>query len=95
MRLVYGFMILGYFTCINAQNTSDTSSLELKQNFPNPFNPSTQVEYYLPEETYAEFNVYNILGIKITELVKSVQKKDGIKYNLTPQTCPQVYTFMN
>lgn len=45
------------------------SEFELSQNWPNPFNPSTNISYYLPESGIVKSTVYNIMG----ELVNSQQ----------------------
>ena len=45
----------------------------LAQNFPNPFNPSTQIEYSLPQKTFVSFKVYNTFGQLIKTLVADVQ----------------------
>ena len=34
----------------------------LKQNFPNPFNPSTQIEFSLPIDDFVNITVYNTIG---------------------------------
>ncbi len=45
----------------------------LHPNFPNPFNPVTQISYQLPTTTEVEITVYNLLGEKIRTLVKGRQ----------------------
>jgi len=46
----------------------------LSQNKPNPFNPSTTIEYTLAADTRAVVSVYNILGKQVRTLVNEDQK---------------------
>ena len=48
---------------------------ELRQNFPNPFNPETRFEYSLPERSEVEIAVYNIRGYKIKQIINTTQDK--------------------
>jgi hypothetical protein len=41
----------------------------LNQNFPNPFNPSTMITYFVPKESFVTIKVYDFLGREIKTLV--------------------------
>ena len=50
--------------------TSTTlAKYELYQNHPNPFNPSTVINFTLPEVTRVKIVVYNSIGQKVMELL--------------------------
>jgi hypothetical protein len=49
---------------------------ELKQNFPNPFNPATHITYNLPRDGFVTIKVYDIVGSEIAALVNE-EKKAG------------------
>ena len=50
----------------------------LKQNFPNPFNPTTNIKYNLPKYGFVKITVFDMLGNAINQLVNEVQNT-GIK----------------
>lgn len=45
----------------------------LSQNHPNPFNPVTTIEYAVPELSFVNIKVYDVLGREITSLVNEVR----------------------
>ncbi|MGH2568839.1 MAG: T9SS type A sorting domain-containing protein, partial [Bacteroidota bacterium] len=48
-------------------------SFALRQNFPNPFNPSTTIRYEIPEQTSVKLLVVDALGRVVTTLIDRVQ----------------------
>lgn len=49
--------------------TERPDRIELNQNYPNPFNPTTMISFSVPEATFAEIAVYDMLGRKLRTLL--------------------------
>ena len=51
----------------------DPNKYSLFQNYPNPFNGTTTFQYYLPESSNVQVNVYSVLGQKIKKRTKNLE----------------------
>ena len=57
-----------------AEQTAQPLAYTLSQNFPNPFNPSTVIQYQIPGAGPVRLTVYDILGREVATLVDGVQQ---------------------
>ncbi len=57
------------------------TEFRMEQNFPNPFNPSTQIKFQIAEASHVRLDIYDILGNKVATLVDE-PKATGI-YSVT------------
>ena len=66
-------------TAIEEKPSAVPAKFELAQNFPNPFNPTTQIQYTLAKNTKVEIAVYDLLGHKVATLVNAYQNTGSHK----------------
>jgi len=68
-------------TITGVPNVNETPvSFDLKQNFPNPFNPSTKINFSLTKNSFVSLKVYNMAGVEVADLVNDT--RDGGNYEV-------------
>jgi len=66
----------GSFDVVTGISDSEPVMVErftLANNYPNPFNPSTKIQYSLPTSEYVSLKVYDIIGREVATLVNTQQ----------------------
>jgi hypothetical protein len=53
----------------------------LYQNFPNPFNPNTTIQYSIPKKSNVTLRVYDLLGIEVATLVNEEKNRGTYSLN--------------
>lgn len=53
---------------------STPADFQLEQNFPNPFNPTTRIQFSLPKATIVKLVVFDVLGRAVTTLVQEYKQ---------------------
>jgi hypothetical protein len=59
----------GPATSVDASGNAIPVTFRLSQNFPNPFNPSTTIQYSVPRASRVKLSVYDLLGRELAVLV--------------------------
>jgi len=69
-------------------NSVIPAGFSLKQNFPNPFNPNTQMEFDIPASSYVSLKVYNSLGKEVAVLADEYRIAGSYKLNYDAGNLP-------
>jgi hypothetical protein len=71
----------------SSEPTARVTKLALEQNFPNPFNPSTEIRFSLPQAGQVRLGVYDVNGRLIEQLVNSAMTTGNhtIRWNAAGQ----------
>ncbi len=64
------YLLDGVTTSVDESTDNDLQLNEFKvfTNYPNPFNPSTYINFFIPHSGNVKINVYNVIGEKISTL---------------------------
>lgn len=67
---------------VGVENISSEIPIEyrLEQNHPNPFNPSTTIQFSIPEQSFVKLEVFNSLGEKVSTLVSEELSAGSYNY---------------
>jgi len=69
-----------YTDKVEFNNGNKKFHFQLSQNFPNPFNSTTNIQFYVPELSDVKIELFNILGKKVMDIIS--RKYETGSYNL-------------
>ncbi|MCL6098442.1 MAG: T9SS type A sorting domain-containing protein [Bacteroidetes bacterium] len=64
----------GMYNEVKRETSTIPQNFELYANYPNPFNPTTNIRYSIPVQNHVSLTIYNLLGQKVATLVDQVQQ---------------------
>jgi hypothetical protein len=73
------YVWIDYFKLTGRNGSAEVTTYELAQNFPNPFNPGTEITFSLPEASNVSLKIYDITGKEVAVLVNEFRARG--KYN--------------
>ena len=74
---------LGNNTKINSTSNVG-NNFQIDENYPNPFNNSTTIHYYLPKKSNVKLNVYNVAGKLVDTIVHKKQELGQYRVQWNP-----------
>jgi enterochelin esterase family protein len=66
----------------------DESGFSLFQNFPNPFNPTTKIQYAISSAQFVTLKIFNLLGCEIVTLVNERKQAGIYEVNFSSKNLP-------
>ncbi|MFH1236220.1 MAG: T9SS type A sorting domain-containing protein, partial [Parcubacteria group bacterium] len=78
----WGFTVLESqgASVVNGSETMTPYQFSLQQNYPNPYNPSTTIEYTIPRQSHVTVKIFDLLGREVAVLVN--EKKEAGWYSV-------------
>ena len=70
------------------QEQSIPTVFQLKQNHPNPFNPTTKISYQIPIAGYVSLKIYDMVGREVVNLVNEYQQPGNFVKTLHGTSLP-------
>jgi len=62
------FRSVNQITSVNESHLSVPTQFSLAQNFPNPFNPTTRIQFEIPEKSFVNMKLFNLGGQEVASL---------------------------
>ena len=85
----YGKRLLAYIPITTLEDYFDSGiSYTLLNNYPNPFNPTTTIQYMLSSRQFVSLKIFDVLGIEIETLVNEEKPAGNYELNWNAANLP-------
>ena len=64
------------------------TEFKLEQNFPNPFNPATQISFALPRDGFTKLSVFNSIGVEVKTLFSEYKSAGNYSISFNASELP-------
>ena len=80
-------MYVNRYEYLELEDNGIPSSFALHDNYPNPFNPKTQIRFDLPQRNNVNITIYNTLGqrVKVFSMINTPAGTHAITWNAINQ----------
>lgn len=79
---------------INLISSNVPDRFILENNYPNPFNPETNIKFSIPKSTFVELKIYDSKGSEISTLVNEKLQSGSYQFNFNANNLPSgVYLY--
>ena len=88
----------GNITAVSSGNIYKVDDMELSQNFPNPFNPSTEIHFSVRNSQYVTLKAYSITGTEVATLFEGFAEantKHAVTFNASALPSGIYYYVLN
>lgn len=76
------------YSSIISVELTEIFSVSLEQNFPNPFNPVTTINYSVPNRTKIRIRIYNLLSQCVADLVNEIKNEGNYQIRFDASDLP-------
>jgi len=72
-----------YSDVVEVTLAENIKEYKLEQNFPNPFNPSTEIKFSIPQNSNVKLELFNMIGEKVATLINEEMAAGSHNYQLS------------
>jgi len=88
IRLATNYTDLSSTTSVGQRIYNNPKTFSLSENYPNPFNPTTQINYTVTQSGHVSLKVYNLIGQQVATLFNGVRSAGAYQATFNASNMP-------